>query len=157
MSKITTRFRLAKGRLVLLAALMGMLFGAAPASAQICGDLADVGETFDAYIDLLDEDFEVDLNDEDLCTSLTKIFIKGCQMAVKDAGKCIQNQTGNLSKFGQTACKELAGSFVSECVDDYKQEAKFGNELVKAAVEDESADCEGDLAFEFFDICMFGF
>jgi hypothetical protein len=79
------------------------------------------------------------------------------QRAVKDAGKCIQNQTGNLSKFGQTACKELAGSFASECVDDYKDEAKFGNELVKAAVEDESADCEEDLAFDFFDICMFGF
>jgi hypothetical protein len=145
-------------KLTLLLGGMGLLLGALPASAQICGDLGDVGgETFDAYIDLLNEDFEVDLNDEDLCTSLTKIFIKGCQSAVKDAGKCIQNQTGNLSKFGQTACKELAGSFVSECVDDYKQEAKFGNELVKAAVEDESADCEEDLAFDFFDVCMFGF
>src|SRR5262245_34580027 len=67
-----------RSSLALLAGLTGLLLGALPAQAQeVCGDLGDMSnETVDLYLDELEDEFGVDLNDPELCTELTKNFIK---------------------------------------------------------------------------------
>jgi hypothetical protein len=159
MTRIVTSLRLANWRLALLGAVTCLLLGALPSSAQdVCGDLEDMTEeTLDLYIDELNEEWDVDLNDGDLCTKLTENFIKGCQTAVKDAAKCIQNQIKALSKQNQTACKALAGSEASACSASYKDEAKSDSDEVADFARAESDDCETFAAEDYFDVCMFGF
>ena len=158
MTTIATSTRRARGALLFLASCFGLLLLAAPAQAQdVCGDLEDMtNETLDLYLEELNDEFDVDLNDGDLCTKLTENFIKACQTAVKDAVKCIQNQFKNLNKQNQTACKVLALD-VNACTTLHKNEAKAGSDEVAAAGNEESDDCETIAADEYFDVCMFGF
>ncbi len=97
----------------------------------------------------------VGFNDEDLCTTLTKNFIKACQNAVKDSVKCIDKQINTLSKQNQTLCKAFDEG--SDCVDSYKDDAKGDSDEVGDIGDSESGFCETEAAEIFFDICMFGF
>jgi len=144
--------------LALLAGLTGLLLGALPAQAQeVCGDLGDMSsETLDLYLEELEDEFDVDLDDGELCTELTKNFIKACQTGVKNAVKCIQSQIKALNKQNQTLCKALAGPDADECVALFKNDSSAASDAVKAEGDTESATCEEFAAEIFFSICMFG-
>jgi hypothetical protein len=143
--------------LALLAGLTALSFSGGPAQAQeICGDLEGLAEdVLDLYLDELDDEWGVGFNDEDLCTTLTKNFIKACQNAVKDSVKCIDKQINTLSKQNQTLCKAFDEG--SDCVDSYKDDAKGDSDEVGDIGDSESGFCETEAAEIFFDICMFGF
>ena len=160
MTTITLSLRSARWALALIMGMTGLLLGSVPAQAQdICGDLEDAAEdALDLYVDELDEEFSVDLADEDLCVTLTKNFIKACQTAVKDTVKCIQNQIKSLGKQNQSLCKGLLeGDEESGCSSFYKNQQKSFSESITALGEDEASDCEIFMAEDFFDICLFGF
>lgn len=146
--------------LALLGGVAGLWLGAQPAAAQFaCADLGDVPEDMlEFYLVEFDEDFAVDLGDEALCAVLTQTFVKACSTAVKDTAKCLQNAFSNLGRQRQAGCKGLlsgddakacsaqAKSLASGAVSRIKQEAGFLTE-----------DCEGYVAEEYFEVCMFGF
>lgn len=144
--------------LMLLAGTTALLFAALPAQAQdVCGDLGDIpSEVTELYLDELDDEFAVDLNDADLCTKLTENFVKACQTAVKDAVKCIQNQIKTLNKQNQTLCKALSLN-PNECASFYKDTSKAGSQAVADEGDDQSANCAVFAADEFYDVCLFGF
>jgi len=154
-----TMTRESQRRVLLLAGMTVLLFAALPAQAQeVCADIDDVPEEVtELYVDELNDEFSVDLNDADLCSKLTDNFIKACQTAVKDAAKCIQNQIKTLSKQNQTLCKALAGPDAKECASFYKDLAKNTSEAIATESRLRSEQCATIAADEYFDICLFGF
>jgi hypothetical protein len=150
----------ARWGLALLAGLTALVFSGAPAQAQeVCADIEGIaGEVLDLYLDELDDEWGVDLNDSDLCTTLTKNFIKACQNAVKNSVKCIDKQLGTLSKQNQTVCKTVyAGNDASACANSYKEDAKDDSDEVGSIGDSESEICETFAAADFFDVCVSGF
>ena len=147
-------------RRMLLAGMTAVLFAALPAQAQeVCADPGDVPEDVtELYLEELEEEFDVDLNDAELCEKLTENFVKACQSAVKDAVKCIQNQIKTLNKQNQTLCKALAPPpEVNACTTNYKNSSKAGSEAVAEEGELQAGICESLAAFEFNEVCLFGF
>ncbi len=160
MTTIATSLRSARWGLALLGGVAGLLLTALPAQAQeLCGLLPDAAENaLDLYLDELDDEFSVNLNDGDLCGKLTQNFIKACETAVKDTVKCIQNQVKNLAKQNQTLCTGLnSGSAASECSSFYKNQSKSIAEAIAIFGSMESDECAAVAAAEFFDVCMYGF
>ena len=157
MTENAARWNVRSG-LALVAGLTGLLFGALPSHAQtVCGDLNDMTEeTVQLYLEELEDEFDIDLNDPELCADLTENFIKACQTGVKNAVKCIQSQIKALSKQNQTACKALAGPAADECVAFYKNDSQTSAEEVKQEAETETVSCAEFGAEIFFSICMFG-
>jgi hypothetical protein len=156
MTTIESMLGHARWGLALLAGLTALMFAGAPAQAQeVCADIGGISdEVLDLYLDELDDEWGVDLNDGDLCTALTKNFIKACQNAVKDSVKCIDKQLGTLNKQNQTLCKAFDEG--SGCVNFYKDMAKDNSNEVRSIGDFESDECETFAADDFFDICMFG-
>jgi len=158
MTTIVNRFAFIRSAVALLAGVAALSFVPRPAAAQeVCADLEGLAEeALDLYLDELDDEFGVDLNNPDLCTKLAENYIKACQKAAKDNVKCFQNQIKAIDKQNQTACKALfTGPSASECSEDSKNQAKDRSDQVTNDAEDAAVGCES-LADDFFQVCMEG-
>ena len=139
-----------------LAAFVAVAFGAAPAQAQICGDLFDECDIADDVVDLNYEQFGGFFTlGEDTCAKMAESVFKQCEKAVKSAVKCWSDQANSISKTSKSACK-TEGEFASDCNADYKADAKDDVADIESYGEFELGCCE-DYAFDFFFTCLEGF
>ena len=113
------------GGAVLAALAVFAYFGiaAAPARAEICGDLFDSCEIpFDVRDWNLDQFESFFPLDGDTCTKMTQSVLKQCEAAVKNAAKCWKSQISSIPKTAKSACKTV-GDFAGECNADFKSDA----------------------------------
>lgn len=119
------------GGAVIAALAVFACFGiaAAPARAEICGDIDDGCEVpFDVRDWNLDQ-FEAFFPlDGETCTKMTQSVLKQCEAAVKNAAKCWRAQINSIPKTAKSACKtegDLAdvcnAAFKSDAADDLEQ------------------------------------
>lgn len=131
-------------------------FGAAPARAQICGDLFEECEIAEEVLDLnLDQFGDFFTLDEDTCFKMADGVFKQCEKAVKSAVKCWSDQANAIPKNAKPACK-TQGQFASICNTDFKEDAQEDVEGIESAGNFE-IDCCADAAAEFYFTCLEGF
>jgi hypothetical protein len=162
MTAIETLMRRASCGLVLLGGIAGWLLAAGPAQAQaapeVCGNLETTAQdALGFYLDELDSEWTVPIADEGLCKQLTQSFAKACQFAVRDTVRCIQNQIGTLNKQNQIACKGLSQGNAASCIESFTQQAKNAAAAAGNAGKDQAAECSGEAADTYFNVCMLGF
>lgn len=145
---------------IAIAAVWGMFLGfgitAAPAGADICGDLFDECEIADGVLGWnLDQFEEYDMLDAATCQKMADSILAQCQAAVNAAAKCWKGQVGSVPKTAKPACK-TEGEGASECNASFKSGAASESEEIDAFAAQE-IDCCEDRAVEFFDSCREGF
>ena len=139
--------------LAAIGAFVGLAAGAAPAHAQICGDLFDECAIAVGVHDLnaiaYEDIFPVD---ESTCEKITKRVEKQCEDAIKTAAQCWKDEIKSVRKTSKLACK-TQGSASGECNADFKEQAS--NELDEIdALEDSELPCCGSIAADFYTICV---
>jgi len=145
--------RIVFSTLATLGAFVALAFGAAPAKAQICGDLYDECEIAD---DVAEWNYEAFggffFLDEDTCEKMAISVFKQCEKAVKSAAKCWKDQVNSIPKTAKSACK-TEGDFASDCNADYKEDAEDDVSDIPLYEEFEITCCE-DRAEDFYFDCI---
>jgi hypothetical protein len=139
-----------------LSAFAALCFGAAPARADVCGDLFDECELADGVVawnvSELAAYFPLDIA---TCQKITDGVLAQCQAAVKAAAKCWQGQFDSVPKTAKPACK-TEGTGASECNASFKSVYADESEELDVFVGIE-LDCCEDRAADFFEVCTEGF
>lgn len=139
-----------------LCALAAVGFGAAPARADICGDIFDECALADGVFAWnLDQFKNYSRLDNATCQKMTESILAQCEAAVNAAAKCWKGQAGSIPKTAKPACK-AEGEGASGCNASFKDTAASESEEVDLFAAQE-IDCCEDLADEFLDSCREGF
>jgi hypothetical protein len=148
--------RIVFSMLATLGTFLALAFGAAPAKAQICGDLSDECEIADEVVDWNYDEFGgFFFLDSDTCEKMAESVFTQCEKAVKSAAKCWKDQINSIPKTAKSACK-TEGDSASECNASYKDDAKDEIADVPYYEEFEIGCCE-DRAESFYLLCFYGF
>jgi hypothetical protein len=139
-----------------VAACAALVFGAAPASADICADLFDECEIAE---DIFEWNFEQLAGffplDDATCTKMTQTVYKQCEKNVNAAVKCWVDLANSLPKTAKPACK-AQGDAASQCNAIFKSDAENDVEEIES-FGDSELDCCGDIAEDFLAFCVEGF
>jgi len=139
-----------------LGAFVALAFGAAPAQAQICGDLSNECEIANEVAEWNYDEFgSFYYLDDDTCEKMAESVFKQCEKAVKSAAKCWTDQINSIPKTAKAACK-TEGDSAGECNASYKDDAKDEIADVPYYEEFEIGCCE-DRAADFYFYCIDGF
>jgi hypothetical protein len=138
--------------LAALAALLGLAFVAAPAQAQICGDIGECDLADDVYDDNINQFCGFFPLSEDTCGKMAERIYQQCATAVNNTLKCWNAYSNGYPKTAKPACKEDASN-PSECNADFKDNAQAWRDSNESDAEDELGCCE-DIAEDFFFDCQ---
>lgn len=139
-----------------LSTFAALCVGAAPARADVCGDIFDECELADDVLAWNIGEFAGYFTlDIATCQKMTDGVLAQCQAAVNAAAKCWKGQLGSIPKTAKPACK-TEGAGASECDANFKSVYLDESEGVDVYAERETGCCE-DRAADFYESCTEGF
>jgi len=139
--------------LAALGAFAAFSITAAPAQADICGDLWDECDIADNVLSWnLDQFEDFWPLDADTCAKMGDGVLKQCETAVKDAAKCWKKQISSIPKTAKSACK-TEGDLAGECNADYKGDASDDLEELDY-YEGAELECCVTAAVDFYANCV---
>lgn len=135
-----------------LSAFAVLFSGAAPARADVCGDIFDECELADLVLEWNLDEFVIYFPlSSATCQNVAGRVLAQCQAAVKAAAKCWKGQYGSVPKTAKPACK-TQGSGASSCDTAFKDEYSVASDEVDEFASFELSCCE-DRAEEFYETC----